>query len=113
MKTAQGSLIIQIRKYNYAVALGVKIIEKHFKIDEGMECIDAPVSITEEQMRTMVTEIRNLKNNGRKFSWYFRKPKETAVLEETQFWYYSKINSKGKPQMKILVFVMTKLHQPV
>jgi N,N'-diacetyllegionaminate synthase len=44
----------------YAVASGAQVIEKHFKIDEAMVCIDAPVSITEEQMRTMIKEIRRL-----------------------------------------------------
>jgi sialic acid synthase SpsE len=41
----------------YAVAAGAQIIEKHFKIDEAMECIDAPVSITETQMKKLVQEI--------------------------------------------------------
>ena len=46
----------------YAVALGAQIIEKHFKIDDEMDCIDAPVSITLEQMLNLVDEIRNLEN---------------------------------------------------
>lgn len=44
----------------YAVAAGAQVIEKHFKIDEDFECIDAPVSITEEQMAKMVKEIRRI-----------------------------------------------------
>jgi N,N'-diacetyllegionaminate synthase len=44
----------------YAVAAGAQIIEKHYKIDEAMDCIDAPVSITEVQMQEMVTRIRSL-----------------------------------------------------
>jgi len=44
----------------YAVAAGAQIIEKHYKIDEKMECIDAPVSITEKLMRTMIDEIRRI-----------------------------------------------------
>ena len=46
----------------YAVALGAQIIEKHFKIDDEMNCIDAPVSISQEQMLNLVDEIRHLEN---------------------------------------------------
>jgi len=46
----------------YAVAAGAQIIEKHYKIDDEMGCIDAPVSITEDQMINMVTEIRSLES---------------------------------------------------
>ena len=44
----------------YAVAAGAKIIEKHFKISADMDCVDAPVSITEEQMKQLVKETRTL-----------------------------------------------------
>jgi N,N'-diacetyllegionaminate synthase len=44
----------------YAVALGSQIIEKHFKIDDEMDCIDAAVSITEKQTKRLVDEIRIL-----------------------------------------------------
>lgn len=44
----------------YAVAAGAQVIEKHFKIDENMDCVDAPVSITEAQMKRMVEEIRRI-----------------------------------------------------
>lgn len=44
----------------YAVAMGATIIEKHYKIDNAMDCIDAQVSITEQQMTSMVSEIRKL-----------------------------------------------------
>ena len=44
----------------YAVAAGAQVIEKHYKIDENFECIDAPVSITEDQMSKMVKEIRRI-----------------------------------------------------
>jgi sialic acid synthase SpsE len=44
----------------YAVAAGATIIEKHFKIDEKYECIDAPVSITQDQMAKLVTNIRKI-----------------------------------------------------
>ena len=44
----------------YAVAAGAQIIEKHFKIDEKMDCVDASVSITEKQMKSLVKKIRDL-----------------------------------------------------
>ncbi len=43
-----------------AVAAGAQIIEKHFRIDQGMDCIDAPVSITEAQTKQLIEEIRRL-----------------------------------------------------
>lgn len=46
----------------YAVAAGAQVIEKHYKIDDNMNCVDAPVSITEEQMKKMVGQIRKLEN---------------------------------------------------
>ena len=44
----------------YAAAAGAQILEKHFKIDDDFECVDAPVSITEIQMKKMVEEVRDL-----------------------------------------------------
>ena len=44
----------------YSVACGAKIIEKHFMIEK--DCVDAPVSINEEMMTKLVSEIRLLEN---------------------------------------------------
>jgi len=44
----------------YAVAAGAQIIEKHYRIDDSMECIDAAVSISEIQMRQMMVEIAEI-----------------------------------------------------
>lgn len=44
----------------YAVAAGAQIIENHFMLDANMKCVDAPVSVTETQMKRIVTEIRKL-----------------------------------------------------
>ena len=44
----------------YAAAAGAQILEKHFKIDDDFECVDAPVSITEIQMKGLVEEVRGL-----------------------------------------------------
>lgn len=40
-----------------AVASGARILEKHYKIDAEMDCIDGPVSITEIQMKNLVDEV--------------------------------------------------------
>ena len=44
----------------YAVAAGAQILEKHYKISSDMDCIDGPVSITEEQMKKLVIETRHI-----------------------------------------------------
>lgn len=45
-----------------AVAMGAQIIEKHYKIDGQMDCVDAPVSITEGQMKEMIKDIKRQEN---------------------------------------------------
>ncbi len=49
---------VNIKVPAYAAVLGAQIIEKHFKIDENMNCIDESVSITELQMKKLVSEVR-------------------------------------------------------
>lgn len=44
----------------YAVAAGAQIIEKHYKLDNQMDCVDAPVSITEKQMTMLIEQIRKI-----------------------------------------------------
>ncbi|MDP2923626.1 MAG: N-acetylneuraminate synthase family protein [Candidatus Omnitrophota bacterium] len=44
----------------YAVAVGAQVIEKHYKISKEMHCVDASVSITEEQMKHLIRKIRRL-----------------------------------------------------
>lgn len=44
----------------YAVAMGARILEKHYKIDEDMDCVDKTVSISEDQMKKLVKEVRSL-----------------------------------------------------
>ena len=39
---------------------GAQILEKHFKIDESMECVDSPVSITELQLKDLVLQTRKI-----------------------------------------------------
>jgi len=41
----------------FAAAMGAQILEKHYKIDDEMDCIDAPVSITESKMKKLVKEL--------------------------------------------------------
>ena len=47
-----------IKVPSYGVVLGAQIIEKHYRINEEMECVDESVSITEKQMKTLVSDIR-------------------------------------------------------
>ena len=47
-----------IRVPSYGVALGAQIIEKHYKINDDMSCVDKAVSITEKQMKNLVLNIR-------------------------------------------------------
>jgi len=44
----------------YAAAAGAQILEKHFKIDEEFECVDASVSITKFQMNELIKNVREL-----------------------------------------------------
>jgi sialic acid synthase SpsE len=44
----------------FASVMGAQVIEKHYKIDDLMPCVDAPVSITESQMTCLVNEIRSI-----------------------------------------------------
>jgi N,N'-diacetyllegionaminate synthase len=44
----------------FCVSAGAQILEKHFKIDESMECVDSPVSITELQLKNLVTQTRRI-----------------------------------------------------
>lgn len=43
-----------------AVSAGARIIEKHFKISAEMDCIDAIVSISEEKMKELVSQVRRV-----------------------------------------------------
>ena len=44
----------------FSVSAGAQILEKHFKIDESMECVDSPVSITELQLKNLVIQTRRI-----------------------------------------------------
>ena len=44
----------------YSVCSGAQILEKHYMIDEEMDCVDSPVSITEKQMKMLVEETRRI-----------------------------------------------------
>ena len=68
----------------YAAAMGAQILEKHYKINDEMDCIDAPVSITEKQMFQLTEELGMLENilgkpkiglfNAEKSSQQYRRP---------------------------------------
>jgi N,N'-diacetyllegionaminate synthase len=44
-----------------AAAQGASIIEKHYKIDNKMKCVDSSVSITEKQMKELIKTLRRAK----------------------------------------------------
>lgn len=44
----------------FAVAAGAQVLEKHYKITEDMDCIDAPVSISEAKFAELVKQTRRL-----------------------------------------------------
>ena len=44
----------------FSVCSGAQILEKHFKIDESMECVDSPVSITELKLKNMISQTRRI-----------------------------------------------------
>jgi N,N'-diacetyllegionaminate synthase len=44
----------------YAVAAGAQVLEKHFCLNGQKDCVDGPVSITEDQMKKLVSETRRL-----------------------------------------------------
>lgn len=63
-----------------AVAAGAQIIEKHFRIDENMDCIDAPVSITETQTKRLVEEIRRTETIFGKEELGLREAEKSTVI---------------------------------
>jgi len=44
----------------YGVLLGAKIIEKHIKINQSHKCVDAAVSITGKQLKTLREEVNKI-----------------------------------------------------
>lgn len=44
----------------YAVAAGAQVLEKHYCLNGQKDCVDGPVSITEDQMKKLVSETRRL-----------------------------------------------------
>jgi N,N'-diacetyllegionaminate synthase len=64
-----------------AVAMGASIIEKHFMIDNKMKCIDKPVSITENQMKTLILNIRRFETSlGKDFFGVRKNEKQTKIF---------------------------------
>lgn len=46
----------------YAVAMGAKVIEKHFTLDKNMEGPDHKASVTPEELKVLVEDIRRVEN---------------------------------------------------
>ena len=53
----------------YAVAVGAKVIEKHFTLDKGMKGPDHKASVTPDELKLLVSDIRRVEDyigNGKK-----------------------------------------------
>jgi len=69
----------------YAVAMGAQIVEKHFRTNESMSCVDAPVSISESEMKRMVEEIRLIESIQRTEAFGVREvEKGTEMFRRTK-----------------------------
>lgn len=44
----------------YAASMGAQVLEKHYKINDKMDCVDSPVSITENQFATLSNKLKNI-----------------------------------------------------
>ena len=44
----------------YAASMGAQVFEKHYMIDDNFNCVDKPVSITEEQMSYFISNLKEL-----------------------------------------------------
>lgn len=67
-----------------AVALGAKVIEKHFTLDKSMEGPDHMASSTPEEFASLVREIRNIESamgNGKKEATQVEKEISKVVLK--------------------------------
>lgn len=64
----------------YAVALGARVIEKHFMINKNDECVDAPVSIDENQMKTLVKEVRKLEEIKGKPTFGLTESQKSSII---------------------------------
>ena len=49
-----------IRVPLFAVAAGAQIIEKHFRLEDDVDCVDAAVSVDENQLKEFVHSVRDL-----------------------------------------------------
>tara|TARA_Y100000591_G_C21770001_1_gene665075 strand:- start:527 stop:1327 length:801 start_codon:yes stop_codon:yes gene_type:complete len=64
-----------------AVAMGANIIEKHFMINSKMKCVDKPVSITENQMKKLIKNIRRFEVSlGKNFFGIRKNEKQTKIF---------------------------------
>lgn len=64
----------------YAVAAGAQVIENHYKIDDNMDCVDAPISISEAQMKEMIAEIRQVETMLGSEQLGIREPEKDIVV---------------------------------
>ena len=63
----------------YSYLLGAKIIEKHFYLGKGHECVDKSVSIDPAQMRKLKDELLNIENILGRIKYGIRKEELKAL----------------------------------
>ena len=63
----------------YSYILGAKIIEKHFYLGKGHNCVDKPVSIDPDQMKKLKNELLNINVIMGKVKYGIRKEEKKAV----------------------------------
>ena len=63
----------------YSNLLGAKIIEKHFYLGKGHDCVDKAVSINPFQMKTLKSELSNIENILGKVKYGIRKEEINAL----------------------------------
>jgi sialic acid synthase SpsE len=46
----------------YAATMGAQVLEKHYKINSAMDCVDSSVSITEKQFKKLIEELQRIES---------------------------------------------------
>tara|TARA_B100001059_G_C17829413_1_gene583575 strand:+ start:632 stop:1459 length:828 start_codon:yes stop_codon:yes gene_type:complete len=64
----------------YSYIIGARIFEKHFKLSDKDPCVDAPVSITPEQMKNLYDELSKIPQIMGKPKFGVRAEEKTALI---------------------------------
>ena len=64
----------------YSSFLGIRYIEKHFKIDNSHKCVDAPVSITRDQFKQLRNKLKEVNKIIGKPKFGVRPEEKNAII---------------------------------